>query len=54
MKKQRQGLNRYNVLRDSWTCWTAKQHRWKSEAKEDHQLSPGGQSNIRKTPVPTN
>ena len=28
--------------------WSAKQHNWKSEAKEDHQLSPGGPSNRRK------
>ena len=31
-------------MRDSWT---AKQHHWKSEANEDHQLSPGGPSNRR-------
>ena len=52
MKKQRRGLNRYNVtVGDSWT---AKQQHWKSEANEDHQLSPGGPSNRRKSPVRTN
>ena len=40
MKKQRRGLNRYNVLTDG-DPWSAKQHHWKSEAKKDHQLSPG-------------
>ena len=28
--------------------WSAKQHHWKSQAKEDHQLSPGGPSKRRK------
>ena len=28
--------------------WSVKQHHWKSEAKEDHQLSTGGPSNRRK------
>ena len=28
---------------------TAKQHYWKSEANEDHQLSPGGPSNRLKS-----
>ena len=28
--------------------WSVKQHHWKSEAKEDNQLSPGGPSNRRK------
>ena len=28
--------------------WSVKQHYWKSEAKEDHQLSPGGPSNRQK------
>ena len=45
MKKQRRGLNRYNMFRDRWNPWSAKQHHWKSEAKEDHQLSPGGPNN---------
>ena len=49
MKKQRRGLNRYNVLRDRWRPWSAKQHHCKSEAKEDYQLSPGGPSKIRKS-----
>ena len=46
MNKQRRGLNRYNVLRDRW-------RHWKSEAKEDHQLSSGGPSNRRKMSVIT-
>ena len=29
-----------------------KQHHWKSEAKEDHQLSTGGPSNRRKSSGP--
>ena len=32
--------------------WSAKHHSWKSEAKEDHQLSPGGPSNRRKSSGP--
>ena len=28
--------------------WTAKQHLWKSKAKEGHQLSRGGPSNRQK------
>ena len=28
--------------------WSAKQHHWKYEANEDHQLSPGGPSSRRK------
>ena len=28
--------------------WTAKQHAWKSKAKEGHQLSRGGPSNKQK------
>ena len=51
MKKQRRGLNRYNVLRDDGDPWSAKQLSWKSEAK-DHQLSPGGPSNRRKSSGP--
>ena len=34
--------------------WSAKQHHGKSEAKEGHQLSPGGPSNRRKISGPTN
>ena len=33
LKEQKRGPNRNNVLCDSWRS----QHRWKSEAKEDHQ-----------------
>ena len=33
---------------------TVKQHHWKSEAKEDQDLSPGGPSNRRKGSGPTN
>ena len=42
MKIQRRGLNKYNALSD----------RWKYEAKEDHQLSPGGPRNRRKSSGP--
>ena len=31
--------------------WTAKQHLWKSKAKEGHQLSSGGPSNIQKNDI---
>ena len=31
--------------------WTAKQHLWKSKAKEGHQLSPGGTSDRRKNDI---
>ena len=31
--------------------WIAKQHLWKSKAKEGHQLSRGGQSNIPKNDI---
>ena len=42
MKKHRRGLNRYNVCCVTvGDLWTAKQHHWKSEAKEDHKLSLG-------------
>ena len=41
MKKQRRGHNRY-VLQDGRDPKTVKQHHWKCEAKEEHQLSPGG------------
>ena len=34
--------------------WSVKQHHWKSEANEDHQLSPNGPSNRRRAPVQTN
>ena len=41
MMRQRRRLNRYSMLRcDSiGDNWTAKHHYWKSEAKEDHQMS---------------
>ena len=38
------------TARDTTCCetigdpWTAKQHHWKDEAKEDHRLSPGDQA----------
>ena len=32
--------------------WSAEQHHWKSEAKEDQQLTPGGPSNRRKSSGP--
>ena len=47
MKRQRQGLNGYNVLHDE-DPRSVKQHHWESEAKEDNQLSPGGKSNRRR------
>ena len=31
--------------------WTAKQHLWKSNAKEGHQLSRGGPSNRQKNDI---
>ena len=31
--------------------WTAKQHLWKSKAKEGHQLSRGGPSNRQKNDI---
>ena len=31
---------------------SSKQHSWKSEANEDHQLNPGGPSNRRKSAGP--
>ena len=31
--------------------WTAKQHLWKSKAKEGHQLSRGGPSNRQKSDI---
>ena len=31
--------------------WTAKQHLWKSKAKEGHQLSPSGPSNRQKNDI---
>ena len=48
MKKQRRGLNRYIVFLDSRRS-SDRQHYSKSEAKESHQLSPGGLSNRRKS-----
>ena len=48
MKKQRRGLNRCNVLQSAGNPKTVQQHHWKSGAKEEHQLSPGGPSNRRK------
>ena len=32
--------------------WSAKQQHWKSEAKEDHKLSPGGPSKRQKCSGP--
>ena len=32
--------------------WSVEQRPWKSEGKEDHQLSPGGPSNRRRAPAP--
>ena len=34
--------------------WSVKQHHWKSEAKEDHQLTPVDQATDERAPVPTN
>ena len=49
MKKQRRGLNRYNVLQNGFdNPKTVKKHIRKSEAKEEHQLSTSGPSNRRK------
>ena len=48
MTKQRRGLNRYNVLQDGWKSKDRQITPPKSEAKEEHQLSPGGPSNRRK------
>ena len=48
MKNQRQGLKDTACCVTDRDPWSAKQHHWKSEAKEDHQLSPGGPSNRRK------
>ena len=50
MKKQRRDLNTYKVLqyvRKYKDRQTTPVH-WKSEAKEDHQLSPDGPSNRQK------
>ena len=52
MKKHRQVLIGCKVLCNSWDPWTAKQHHWKSEAKEGHQLTPGGPSNRQKSSGP--
>ena len=38
-KKQRQGLNRYNVLRDRWRSLVCQTTQLEIEAKEDNQLS---------------
>ena len=47
MKKQRRGLNIETCMTDGDTR-SVKRHHWKSEAKEDHQLSLDGPSKRRK------
>ena len=42
MKKQRRGLDRYNVLHDGWRSLVCQTTPLKSEAKEDNQLNPRG------------
>ena len=52
MKKQRRGLDRYNVLHYGWRSLVCQTTPLKSEAKEDNQLSHDGQQQT-KAPVPT-
>ena len=54
MNKQRRGTADATYCLTDGDTWTVKQHHWKSEAKKDHQLSPGGPSNRRRAPVPHN
>ena len=41
MKKQRRGIKDTTCCMTDGDPWSVKQHHWNSEAKEDHQLSPG-------------
>ena len=51
MKKQRQCSTDITCFITDGDPWSVKLHHWKSEAKEDLQLCPGGPSNRHK---PTN
>ena len=52
MMNQRRRLNRLSKLLDDGDPW-APNNLLKSEAKEKHQLNPGGPSNRQEAPAPT-
>ena len=51
--KQKRGLDRNNVLRPTpGNPLGVEQHHWKTGAKENQQLNPGGPSNRQKSSGP--
>ena len=53
LMNQKRGLNRLSKLPDDGDPW-APNNLLKPGAKEKHQLNPGGSSNRKEAPAPTN